>query len=130
MKQDYYNGINAAFMQYKKASLLKKENGEWEDVKLKGDYLRNSVLDVARQLETEQMKGRSWEEFLQSADDKNFVWVLYTMAEGYNYKKNEAKLKEYEDKAAQMAKRMNDDFAPSSYNEQKQKIADIFQTLS
>jgi hypothetical protein len=130
MKQDYYNGINAAFMQYKKASLLKEENGEWEDVKLKGDYLRNNVLEVARQLETEQMKGKSWDEFLQSTDDKNFVWLLYTMAEGYNYKKNEAKQKEYEEKATQMAKRMNDDFAPTSYSEQKQKIANIFQSLN
>lgn len=130
MKQDYYNGINAAFMQYKKASLLKKQDDEWEDVKLKGDYLRNNVLEVARQLESEQMKGKSWDEFLQSTEDKNFVWLLYTIAEGYNYKKNEAKQREYEEKAAQMAQRMNDDFAPTSYGEQKQKIADIFQSLS
>jgi hypothetical protein len=41
LKQDYYNGINAAFMLYKKALMLKSQNEEWEDVKLKADYLRN-----------------------------------------------------------------------------------------
>jgi hypothetical protein len=120
LKQDYYNGINAAFMLYKKASLLKQANGDWEDVKLKADYLRNSVLEIAIQLEKK-------ENFSTSKDD---VWVLYTLAEGYNYKKNQAKVKEYEDKADQLAGQFNDQFAPSSYREQKQKIALIFQLLN
>lgn len=36
LKQDYYNGINAAFMLYKKAALLKSQNSEdWEICEIK-----------------------------------------------------------------------------------------------
>ncbi len=120
LKLDYYNGINAAFMLYKKASLLKNENDEREDIKLKADYIRNSVLQIATKLESQS-------NFLES---KDAVWVLYTMAEAYNYKKNEAKQKEYEVKAEELAKKLSDDFAPSSYKEQKEKIEDIFKNFN
>ena len=120
LKLDYYNGINAVFMLYKKASLLKLENGEWEDVKLKADYIRNTVLEVALKLEKQ-------DDFLKSADA---VWVLYTIAEGFNYKKNNTRQKEYEDKADGLARQSNNLFAPGSYKDQKEKITDIFQNLN
>ena len=130
LKQDYYNGINAAFMLYRKAAMLKKAGDEaWEDAKLKADYLRNEVLKVALQLETEQLKGRAWTDFLPDAEDKNFVWALYTVAEAYNYKENPAKMLEYEEKAGQLASKFGDDFAPGSYAEQKNKIKSILQSL-
>jgi hypothetical protein len=121
LKQDYYNGINTAFMLYKKAGLLKKQNSEdWEDIKLKADYIRNNVLEISKKLES--MSG-----FLDSNDA---IWVLLTMAEAYNYKGNAVKQKEYEDKAADLAKRNNDDFALSAYEDQKTKIQnDILQNL-
>ncbi|CAN5475814.1 hypothetical protein BH10BAC2_BH10BAC2_22520 [soil metagenome] len=122
LKQDYYNGINTAFMLYKKAGLMKKQNNEdWEDIKLKADYIRNSVLEISKKLE-------SANDFLTTGDA---VWVLLTMAEAYNYKRNDTKLKEYEEKATVLAEKNNDKFAMSSYMEQKAKIEkDIFQNLN
>jgi hypothetical protein len=122
LKQDYYNGINAAFMLYKKAGLMKKQNDEaWEDVKLKADYIRNEVLEISKKLEAAN-------DFVVS---KDAIWVLLTMAEAYNYKRNETKLKEYEEKAAALAEKNNDDFAMGTYNDQKDKIQKyIFQHLN
>lgn len=115
MKNDYYNGINACFMLYKKAARVKKQNGEWEDIKLKADYYRNSVLAICHALESQG-------NFNESADA---VWVLNTLAEGYHYKDNPVKATEYEALAA--AKK--DSFAMSSYEEQRQKAMPIFEEL-
>lgn len=120
LRQDYYNGINAAFMLYKKASIAKKINGEWVDIKLKADYIRNSVLEIATKLE-------AGADFINTPDA---IWVLYTLAEAYNYKKNEAKQKEYEEKADELASKLNDKFAPSAYSDQKEKIKEIFKNLN
>lgn len=122
LKQDYYNGINAAFMLYKKAGLMKKQNDEaWEDVRLKADYIRNEVLEISKKLEAANGFTAS----------KDAIWVLLTIAEAYNYKKNETKLKEYEEKAALLAEKNKDDFALGAYNDQKAKIEkDIFQNLN
>lgn len=121
LKQDYYNGINAAFMLYKKAGLAKKQNDEaWEDIKLKADYIRNEVLAISKNLESAS----------GFAESKDAIWVLLTLAEVYNYKGNADKLKEYEEKAAALAVKNNDDFAMGAYNDQKVKIErDIFQNL-
>ncbi len=115
LKQDYYNGINAAFMLYKKAWLLNTQHKDWEDIKLKADYIRNSVLEISLRLENE--KG-----FLEKQDA---IWVLLTIAEAYNYKGNKTRQTEYEEKAMQMAIMKKDDFAISSYQEQKNKIEEI-----
>lgn len=119
LKQDYYNGINAAFMLYKKASMLKLQNKECDDVKTKADYIRNSVLDISLKLE-------AGEKFAEAGDA---IWVLLTIAEAWNYKANETKLAEYEQKAAQMAALKKDSFAISSYEEQKNKIKSIFEII-
>lgn len=112
--QDYYNGINAAFMLYKKAFMLKTKNDEdWEDAKTDADSMRNKVLKAALALE-------SAPNFKERGDA---VWVLYTIAEGYNYKGKTDLMTEYEAKAAEVAKNTNDQFATSSYEEQKAKIA-------
>ena len=120
LKQDYYNGINTAFMLYKKASILGLEGEEGEDTKLKADFTRNSVLEIALNRENEP-------DFLKSSDA---IWVLLTLAEVYNYKKKALKMKEYEDKAAALAKEKNDTFAMGSYQEQKDKIGKIFENLN
>lgn len=120
LKQDYYNGINAAFMLYKKASMLKSQHKDWDDVKIKADYIRNSVLDISLKLEAA-------EKFTETNDA---IWVLLTIAEAYNYKANDTKLAEYEQKAAQMAALKNDSFAMSSYEEQKNKIKTIFEIIN
>ncbi len=115
LKQDYYNGINASFMLYKKTVLLKQQNKDWEDIKLKADYIRNSVLEISLKLENES----------DFAEKQDAIWVLLTIAEAYNYKGNLELQHEYEEKAKQMAEKKNDDFAMSSYQEQKNKIQEI-----
>jgi tetratricopeptide (TPR) repeat protein len=119
LKQDYYNGINTAFMLYQKASIQKQENKPWEDTKLKADYIRNCVLEITLALETK-------ENFIESTDA---VWVLFTIAEAYNYKKDTAKQVVYEQKAIALAKSRGEDFAIGSYDEQKGKIEVIFEKI-
>lgn len=119
-KQDYYNGVNSSFMNYKKASLLKARGEEWEDVKLKADYIRNRVLEITLQLESEL-------DFLNRQD---MIWVLLTIAECYGYKNNIAKQSEYEEKSIKLAEETNDDFAISSYYEQKEKIGQFINEIN
>lgn len=115
LKQDYYNGINTAFMLYQKVSLLKARNMEWEDIKIKADYIRNSVLKIATELESDSNFNES----------KETIWVLLTIAEAYNYKKDKARMEEYEEKARKLANIRDNTFSISSYEEQKQKIAKL-----
>jgi hypothetical protein len=111
--QDYYNGINAAFMLYNKASVLKtKGDDEWEDAKTDADSMRNKVLKASLALE-------SSDTFKERGDA---VWVLYTIAEAYNYKGDAEKQAAYEAKAKQVATDTGNAFAASSYEDQKAKI--------
>lgn len=116
MKNDYYNGINAAFMLYKKAAKLKEKGEDWEDIKLKADYYRNSVMEICKALEAQANFGES----------SDAVWVLYTLAESWHYKSNPVKAKEYED----LAGLKNDEFALKSYQDQRQKAIPILNTLN
>lgn len=115
LRQDYYNGINTAFMLYQKVSLQKARNMEWEDIRTKADYIRNSVLEIATTLESES----------NFNEKRDAIWILLTLAEAYNYKKNITRMKEYEEKARIVARNSNNTFALSSYEEQKQKIAKL-----
>jgi len=119
LKQDYYNGINTAFMLYLKTSLAKKQGHEWEDLKIKADYIRNCVLGIALKLESD-------DKFFESSDA---IWVLFTIAEAYNYKEHHSKVKEYEEKASTLAKKLMDTFALSSYQDQKGKISKILKNI-
>ena len=112
LKQDYYNGINTAFMLYVKTSLLKSQRKDWEDEKLSADYIRNQVLKITLKMEQE-------EDFLENDDA---IWVLLTIAEAYHYKGTKDLMTTYENKAKKMAEAKNDTFAMSSYEEQKTKI--------
>jgi len=115
LKQDYYNGINAAFMLYIKTDLLKSQHKEWEDEKLNADYIRNGVLKIALNVEKEQS-------FLESDDA---IWVLLSIAEAYHYKGQNDLMTIYENKAEEVASANNDTFAMSSYHEQKDKIKNL-----
>jgi hypothetical protein len=55
--------------------------------------------------------------------------VLLTIAEAYNYKKNKAKMEEYEGKAKNLAVKNSDEFSIDCYEEQKDKIVKIFSEL-
>ncbi len=115
LKQDYYNGINAAFMLYLKAGLEKAQGLDWEDTKTNADYIRNAVLSNTLELEKQK-------DFLQR---KDAIWILLTIAEAYNYRSNKEKLSEYEEKAGKLARETGDEFAMSSYEEQKKRISQM-----
>lgn len=120
IKKDYYNGINAAFMLYLKASKLKASNDEeWDDVKLHADYLRNATLKIALELEAKE----------KFQDSEDAIWILLTIAEAYFTKGSQTKMEEYEEKAEKVAKKINNTFAIGSYQEQKKKYQSIFSTL-
>ena len=116
LKQDYYNGINLTFMLYKKTALLKEQNEEWEDIKLKADYIRNSVFEITSKLESDPNFSKSNDAF----------WILYTIADVYHYKNKPEKQKEYEEKADQL----KDAFAMDSYYTQKDKITPILELIN
>jgi len=120
LKQDYYNGINLAFMLYNKTALIKEQNNDSDDIKLKADYIRNSVLDISLKLESSP-------DFNNLSDS---IWVLLTIAEVYNYKNKPDKMKEYEEKANKMADNNNDTFALGSYNDQKKEITQILTSIN
>ncbi len=118
--QDYYNGINAAFMLYKKAGLLKaSDDVEWEDAKIDADSMRNKVLKIVLSKEADAT-------FNEQNDN---VWILFTIAEAYNYKGDVDKQTAYEEKAKIAANAVGDTFAEGSYEEQKAKIAEIKKML-
>ena len=118
--QDYYNGINAAFMLYKK-SFLQKSGGdtEWEETRTDADSMRNKVLKTSLFMESDA-------KFMER---KDAIWVLYTIAEAYNYKGKSDLMTEYEDKALEVSKATGDEFAISAYEEQKEKITEIMKGL-
>jgi hypothetical protein len=116
LKQDYYNGINAAYMLYVKASVQKEQGEDWDDTKIKADFIRNSVLEACLQMEQDK----------DFATRQDAVWVLFSIAEAYNYKGKQDKLKEYETKAAKVATESNQAFAEAAYEEQKNKIAKLY----
>ena len=119
--QDYYNGINAAFMLYKKASIEKlNSEPDWEDTKIDADSMRNKVLKVSLALES-----------AYNFKERNDVtWIYNTIAEAYNYKNDKANMEKYELLAKQEAEATSDKFAVSSYNEQKAKIEEIKKVLA
>lgn len=108
LKNDYYNGINAAFMLYVKAST----ESDPDDSITEAQFYRNKTLKVALDLESN-------ENFSKSPDA---IWVLLTIAEAYHYKNDTAKMEDYEKKAQALADKNNDTFAMGSYFEQKEKI--------
>ncbi|HNP20907.1 MAG TPA: hypothetical protein PKM63_07300 [Panacibacter sp.] len=121
LKQDYYNGINAAYMLYRKASIQKANaDDEWEDTRTDADSTRNKVLKVSLAIEA----GAGF------AEQGDRVWVLFTIAEAYNYKGDTDKQTAYEQKAKAEADAMDDSFAISAYEDQKAKIETIKQVLA
>ncbi|MFY8022456.1 MAG: TRAFs-binding domain-containing protein [Bacteroidia bacterium] len=116
LKQDYYNGINTAFMLYMKSNLLRNQGKDWDDINTKAHFIRNSVLEIALKLEEET-------DFIFKQDA---VWILFTIAESFNYKGNFVKQKEYEQKGIKLSKKRKDEFAISSYIEQRNKIETFY----
>lgn len=123
LKQDYYNGINAAFMLYLKASIAKKSNDdEWQDFKSEADTIRNKVLKIAREIEKSTDFG--------NAKRKDDIWVMLTIAEVFNYKDDLNQMHAYEAQAIDFAQKTNQDFAIESYQIQKSKIENIKNILT
>lgn len=117
LKQDYYNGINTVYMLHVKLALPGLSSDDRTDVKVKADYTRNAVLEIALGMEREP----------GFADRNDAVWVLLTIAEAFHYKGLPERMAEYEGKAQAMANVRNDSFAMGSYNEQKARIQSLIQ---
>jgi MAP3K TRAFs-binding domain len=115
MKQDYFNGINAAFMLYILASELKSQDKEYKPTKLRADYITSEVLRLCEELEEA--------EDFSNANDA--IWILYTLGEVHHYLGNKDKQLEYEKKGDALAKKSKDSFAPDSYYEQQKLIDKI-----
>lgn len=120
LKQSYYNGINAAFMIYQKTAILKAKGLEWEDTKLKADYIRNAVLEITTGLAAKP----------KFMEDPDAIWVLLTIAEVYHYKGKMDKMTEYENEAAKLNKDGSRDFAIDSYQKQKESINEILNQIN
>jgi hypothetical protein len=115
-KQDYYNAINVVFMLHLKINKLKNKDLPFDEIEIKAKYITNLTLEILLKMELEE----------QFDEKEDAVWVLYTIAEAYNYKLDTIKMLEYESKADLIAKKNNDDFAIISYNDQKVKISKFY----
>lgn len=123
LKQDYYNGVNTAFMLYLKASIAKKSNdNEWQDYKSEADTIRNKVLKIAKEIEKSIHFG--------SKERKDDIWVMLTIAEVFNYKDDPDQMLLYEQQAIDFAQTTHQDFAIESYQMQKSKIETIKNILN
>jgi hypothetical protein len=115
VKQDYYNGINVAFLYTLKASL---SEDKFEIYSNYGQAIKiwNSI-------------SKKWSEVIKSPDfvdrgDKE--WMYFTIAEAYFGLDNIEKEKEYINLGK---KHLHGNFALDSYLEQKEKLKDIINKL-
>lgn len=108
IKQDYYNGINTAFIYTLKASLDKEQFQAYADFG-QGIEIRKKVIELCQNIITEPN--------FKNRDDKE--WVYLTMAEAYFGVGTIEKENEY----LKLADSVKDgDFGISSYKEQRGKI--------
>ena len=114
LRQDYFNGINAIYMLYLKAKELKKGDEDYDDIKLKADYMNSAVLNICSGLRQEKNFDKS----------EDAIWIIYTIAETYHYKGETEKQKEFEKMGDALADNLKAEFAKSAYYEQSKKIED------
>ena len=120
LKEDYYNGINACFMYYTQACLGKKRGENTKKVLTKAQSTCNDVLDICEKRENDPGFEKS----------NDYIWVLLTIAEVYNYQVDRGKMEEYEAKAQAEADRTGDKFAMGSYYVQKKKITALYACIN
>ncbi|CAM1342413.1 TRAFs-binding domain-containing protein [Tenacibaculum amylolyticum] len=112
VKQDYYNGINTAYLYITKAVLDKKN--ESDDLTIYASY--GQAIKIWKELIHKWEKIVSTEEFKKRGDQ---VWIYLTLAEAYLGISNTEKEQKYIDLALHLPE---SDFAIHSYNEQKEKL--------
>lgn len=117
LRENHQDGINAAAMLYKKAVLNKKKNEDWEDVKLKADVVRNTVIEMALD--------RSKHSDFSVNDEK--VDMLLTIAEAYQYRGDKLNVEKFENMAIE---KQVDDEVWHSYQSQKTIAKDIEEHLN
>ncbi len=111
VKQDYYNGINTAFIYLSRA----KQADAKFDIYANYGQARKIWQEIANKWSTIVNSP----EFEKRGDKE---WVLLTMAEAYNGLEDTAKAAEYVDKAKEY---VEGDFAIDSYESQAAKMANI-----
>jgi tetratricopeptide (TPR) repeat protein len=115
VKQDYYNGINVAFLYSLKASL---SNNKFEIYSSYGQALKIWKGIISK-----------WEPIIKSSNFKergDKEWVYFTLAEACFGIKNFEMEKKYLKKGKEI---MDGDFALQSYNEQNNKLKEIVNKL-
>ncbi len=115
VKQDYYNGINVAFMYTDRANLL---DDRFDAIVSYGhaNMIREKVVEICKELIEDE------EGFAKRGDRE---WVLMTLAEGYHGLGRTADEKRVERKIDKEAS----EFGKSSYLEQKAKLATAIKTF-
>lgn len=108
IKQDYYNGINVAFL-YSKKSLLQKKKEEAITDNITANRIRKKVIGICERLINSK-------DFKQRGDKD---WICFTIAEAYYALGNTNKM----DEMIELGKKYSKgEFAFSSFSEQKEKL--------
>ena len=116
VKQDYYNGINVAFLYLLKASVSD------EKFEIYANY--GQTIKIWNEIIEKWSRVVVSPEFQERGDKE---WICFTLAEAYFGIGNS----EMEEKYFKMGKTyMNGDFAVSSYLEQKEKLANLLSILN
>ncbi|WP_298510820.1 tetratricopeptide repeat-containing protein [uncultured Kordia sp.] len=114
--QDYYVGINVAFLYIWKASISKNK-------KLSRYANYGQAIKIWKEI-IQKWEKKINTEYFEKRGDK--VWIYLTLAEAYLGVSNEQKEQEY---IALASKISNVDFALNSYKEQKEKLTHMLEKL-
>ncbi|MEA3208192.1 MAG: hypothetical protein QOE70_1249 [Chthoniobacter sp.] len=112
VKQDYYNGINVAFMFTLRANILLAEGKRFEAIVSygHGNLIRQKVAEICLALRKDQAA------FSRRGDQ---VWVLMTEAEAYRGQRLTTKVEELEAKISAVPPK---DFEQESYERQQKAL--------
>jgi len=119
VKQDYYNGINTAYLYVIKALLSKKKEEQidvWSNYGQAKKIWKEVIKKCESLLATEAFEKRG---------DKE--WIYLSLAEAYFGISNKEKEKQYVELALKLP---NVDFAITSYYEQKSKLTSMIDNLN
>ena len=119
VKQDYYNGINTAYLYITKA-LTAKEN-QLDSFTIYANH--GQAIKIWKEIIDKWKKILLAEEFEKRGDKE---WVYLTLAEAYLGISEKEKEQNYVELASNLP---DSDFAMSSYNEQKGKLVLMIEKL-
>jgi tetratricopeptide (TPR) repeat protein len=119
VKQDYYNGINTAYLYINKALIAKEKQAD--SLTIYANY--GQAIKIWKEIIDKWEKILLTEEFEKRGDKE---WVYLTLAEAYLGISDKEREQEYTELASNLP---DSDFAMSSYNEQKGKLIPMIEKL-